>query len=297
MSELYRHIGADTDVPAGDIGVGAREIGFLFGQYKKLRNEFAGVLTGKGPEWGGSQARTEATGYGLVYLAAELLQKLRGDDLKGKTAVVSGSGNVAIFAAEKLQTLGARVVAMSDSSGYIYDANGVDLDLIKELKLAQRARISEYIKTRPNAKFVAGGKVWAVKCDAAFPCATQNELDENDARELIKNGVQIVAEGANMPSTPAAIEILQTAGVIFAPAKAANAGGVAVSGLEMAQDSSRTRWTFAEVDDELRAIMSDIVAEILAAAREYNLGDDLVAGANIAGFTRVAGAMLAQGIV
>jgi len=296
MSELYRHIGPDTDVPAGDLGVGGREIGYLFGQYKKLTNQFSGVLTGKGLDFGGSLVRTEATGYGLCYYTQEVLRRLRSDSFDGKTVAVSGSGNVAIFAVEKAAQLGATVVTMSDSTGYIHDPAGIDLAAIKKIKLEQRGRIADYVKARPKAKFVAGKKVWQEACDIALPCATQNELDAKDAKQLIEHGVKMVAEGANMPSTPEAIDAFRAAGVLFAPGKASNAGGVAVSGLEMSQDSARLQWTFAEVDERLRAIMTNIVAQSLAAASDYGLGDDLMAGANIAGFRRVAGAMIAQGV-
>jgi len=297
MSELYRHIGPDTDVPAGDIGVGAREIGYLFGQYKRLTNEFNGVLTGKGLDFGGSLARTEATGYGVCYFANEVLRLLSSDSFAGKNVAISGSGNVAIYAAEKAAALGGKVITMSDSSGYVYDPEGIHLGLVKEIKLERRGRISEYVAARKSAKFVAGKKVWEVPCDIALPCATQNEIGVADARNLIKNGVKIVCEGANMPSTPDAIAALRDAKIIFCPAKAANAGGVAVSGLEMSQDSARLAWTFDEVDAKLQQIMKNIVSECLTAASNYKLGDDLFNGANIAGFERVARAMIAQGIV
>ena len=297
VNELYRHIGPDSDVPAGDLGVGGREIGYMFGQYKRLTNQFNGVLTGKGLDFGGSLVRTEATGYGLCYYVAEVLRVLHDDSFAGKTVVVSGSGNVAIFATEKATQLGGRVVTMSDSSGYVYDPDGIDLDAIKQIKLGRRGRISEYVDTHPGAKFVAGAKVWQVPCDIALPCATQNELTGDDATQLIAGGVKLVCEGANMPSTPEAIEAFQKAGVIYGPGKASNAGGVAVSGLEMSQDALHLAWTFEEVDTRLQSIMKSIVGQSLAAAAKYGLGNDLMAGANIAGFERVVGAMLAQGVV
>lgn len=297
MTELSKHIGADTDVPAGDIGVGGREIGFLYGQYKRLRNEFVGVLTGKGLTYGGSLARTEATGYGLCYFTEEMLQA-KGKSFKGQTVVISGSGNVAIYATEKATQLGAKVVALSDSSGYIYDANGIDLDAVKEIKEVKRGRISEYTQTHPNATFAEGcSGIWTIPCDIALPCATQNELDEDAANALIKNGVFAVAEGANMPSTPEAIAAFQKAGVFFGPAKAANAGGVATSALEMCQNSMRYSWTFEEVDAKLQNIMVNIYKNCAAAAERFDMKDNLVAGANIAGFLKVADAMMAQGIV
>jgi glutamate dehydrogenase (NADP+) len=296
MSELYRHIGPDTDVPAGDIGVGGREIGYLFGQYKRLANKFTGVLTGKGVEFGGSLVRPEATGYGLCYYTEEVLHRLRGDSLAGTTIAVSGRGHAAIFAVEKAQALSGQVITMSDSSGYVHDPDGIALDLVKEIKLKRRGRISEYVADRPAARYVAGRNVWEVPCEIALPCATQNELQLADAQELIKNGLIMVAEGANMPTTPEAIDAFHDAHVIFCPGKAANAGGVAVSGLEMAQDSQRIRWTFEEVDTRLQDIMKDVVNRSLTAAARYNLGDDLVSGANIAGFERVAGAMIAEGV-
>ena len=296
MTELYRHIGPDSDVPAGDIGVGGREIGYLFGQYKRITKQFSGVLTGKGLDFGGSLVRTEATGYGLCYYTQEALRRLRDDSFEGKTVVISGSGNVAIFAAEKAAQLGAKVVTMSDTSGYVHDPDGIDLDAIKHIKLDHRGRIAEYVQARPGAKFVEGGQVWDVPCEIALPCTTQNELDGAAAKKLIGNGVIIVAEGANMPCTPEAIDALHAAKVLYAPGKASNAGGVAVSGLEMSQDSLRLQWTFAEVDERLQAIMANIVAQSLAAAADYGLGEDLMTGANIAGFRRVAGAMLAQGV-
>lgn len=299
MTELSKHIGADTDVPAGDIGVGGREIGYLYGQYKRLRNEYTGVLTGKGLTYGGSLARTEATGYGCVYFAEQMLNA-RGETFNDKTAVVSGSGNVAIYAIEKLHSLGAKVVACSDSSGYVYDPDGIDLALLKQLKEVERARIVKYAEARPNATFTpAGGKetIWSIKADLAFPCATQNELSETDAEKLVANGVIAVSEGANMPSTLGAIDVFLKAGVSFGPAKAANAGGVAVSALEMAQNSARTSWTFEEVDSKLYDIMKGIYDNSAAAAKEFGHEGNLVVGANIAGFLKVAEAMSAQGIV
>lgn len=298
MTELQKHIGPDTDVPAGDIGVGGREIGYMFGQYKRLNGYENGVLTGKGLTYGGSLARTEATGYGAVYFAEQML-KARGEDFTGKTAIVSGSGNVAIYATEKLHELGAKVVAVSDSSGYIYHEAGIDLDLLKELKEVKRARISEYVDTHTDAIFTpAGGdSIWTLKADLAFPCATQNELNEEDAKTLVANGVIAVTEGANMPSTLKAIDVFHEAGVSFGPAKAANAGGVAVSALEMAQNSQRTPWSFEEVDSKLKGIMKDIYDNSAAAAKEFDAEGNLVVGANIAGFLKVAEAMSAQGIV
>ena len=297
MTELCRHIGPDTDVPAGDIGVGAREIGFLFGQYKRLRDEYSGVLTGKGLSYGGSLARTEATGYGLCYFTAEMLAD-HGDSFEGKTVVISGSGNVAIFANEKATALGARVVAMSDSNGYVYDPNGIDLAAVKEIKLTRRGRIKEYVAGHPGAVYTDGCRgIWTIPCDIALPCATQNELDEAGAKALVANGVKAVAEGANMPSTPEAIHVFQSAGVLFGPAKAANAGGVATSALEMSQNSQRLSWTFEEVDQKLHGIMVGIYHNAAKAAEQYGMKDNLVAGANIAGFEKVADAMLAQGLV
>ncbi|MDY3023769.1 MAG: NADP-specific glutamate dehydrogenase [Streptococcus hyovaginalis] len=298
MTELQKHIGPDTDVPAGDIGVGGREIGYMFGQYKRLNGYENGVLTGKGLTYGGSLARTEATGYGAVYFAEQML-KARGEDFTGKTAIVSGSGNVAIYATEKLHELGAKVVAVSDSSGYVYHEAGIDLDLLKELKEVKRARISEYVDTHTDAVFTpAGGdSIWTLKADLAFPCATQNELNEEDAKTLVANGVIAVTEGANMPSTLKAIDVFHEAGVLFGPAKAANAGGVAVSALEMAQNSQRTPWSFEEVDSKLKGIMKDIYDNSAAAAKEFDAEGNLVVGANIAGFLKVAEAMSAQGIV
>ena len=296
MTELQKYIGADTDVPAGDIGVGAREIGYLFGQYKRLRDEFTGVLTGKGLTYGGSLARKEATGFGLCYFTEAMLAD-HGDSFKGKTVVVSGSGNVAIYANEKATTLGGKVVAMSDSNGYIYDKNGIDLALVKEIKEVRRGRIKEYLDVHPEAEYHEGCKgIWTVKCDIALPCATQNEIDEESAKILVANGVQVVAEGANMPSTPEAIHVFQQAGVLFAPAKAANAGGVATSALEMSQNSMRYSWTFEEVDAKLHGIMVGIYKNASAAAEEFGMKGNLVAGANIAGFQKVARSMLAYGV-
>lgn len=296
MTELYRHIGADTDVPAGDIGTGAREIGYMYGQYKRIRNISEGVLTGKGLSYGGSLARTQATGYGLVYLTAELL-KTKGDCLEGKTVAVSGAGNVAIYAIEKAQQLGAKVVTCSDSTGWVYDADGIDLAALKEIKEVKRARLTEYTNYRPNAQYHEGRGVWNVKVDIALPCATQNELLLDDAKALVANGCKVVAEGANMPTTLEATEYLQNHGVYFAPGKAANAGGVATSALEMSQNSMRYSWTFEEVDAKLKQIMIDIFHNIDNAAKEYGVENNFVAGANIAGFKKVAEAMLAHGIV
>ena len=295
MTELSRHIGADTDVPAGDIGVGAREIGYLFGQYKRLRNEFTGVLTGKGLTYGGSLARKEATGYGLCYFTNEMLKEA-GTSFEGKTVVVSGSGNVAIYATEKATQLGGKVVALSDSNGYVYDSEGIDLDAVKEIKEVNRGRSKEYIKDRPNAKYVENGCIWEVKCDIALPCATQNEVSKESAEKLIANGCKFVAEGANMPSTPEAIECFLKAGIPFGPAKAANAGGVATSALEMSQNSMRYSWTFDEVDSKLHDIMVNIYKSASDAAKEYGMEGNLVAGANIAGFKKVADSMLAYGV-
>ena len=297
MTELSKHIGADTDVPAGDIGVGGREIGFLYGQYKRLRNEFTGVLTGKGLTYGGSLARTEATGYGLCYFTDAML-KDNGKSFKGQTVVVSGSGNVSIYAVEKATELGAKVVAMSDSNGYVYDKNGIDLTAVKQLNEVERKRIKEYVATHPEAEYHEGCKgIWNVKCDIALPCATQNELDVDGAKALIANGCFAVGEGANMPSTPDAIAALQDAGVLFGPAKAANAGGVATSALEMSQNSMRYSWTFEEVDAKLKNIMEDIYAKTSGAAKEYGHEGNLVIGANIAGFKKVADSMMAHGII
>ncbi|HIW74527.1 MAG TPA: NADP-specific glutamate dehydrogenase [Firmicutes bacterium] len=296
MSELFRHIGADTDVPAGDIGVGGREIGYLFGQYKKLTNRFEGVLTGKGLTYGGSLTRTEATGYGLVYFVDEIL-KTKGESFQGKTVVISGSGNVAIYATEKAQQLGAKVVALSDSTGWVYDKDGIDLAAVKEIKEVKRGRIRDYVSYRPNAEYHDGKGIWSIPCDIALPCATQNELNEADAAELIKNGCKLVGEGANMPTTLEATELLQSKGVIFAPGKAANAGGVATSALEMSQNSQRLSWTFEEVDQKLHGIMAGIHKNAFEAAKEYGFEGNYVVGANIAGFMKVADAMMAQGIV
>ena len=297
MTELSKHIGADTDVPAGDIGVGGREIGYMFGQYKRLRNEFTGVLTGKGIPYGGSLARTEATGYGLCYFTEEMLND-KGDSFKGKTVVISGSGNVAIYANQKATELGAKVVAMSDSNGYIYDKNGVGLAAVKQIKEVERKRIKEYLNYHPEAEYHEGcSGIWTIKCDIALPCATQNEIGEESAKALVANGVKAVAEGANMPSTPEAIEVFQKNGVLFGPAKAANAGGVATSALEMSQNSMRYSWTFEEVDAKLKNIMVGIYHNAAKAAEEYGMKDNLVAGANIAGFLKVANAMLAHGVV
>ena len=297
MTELFRHIGADTDVPAGDIGTGAREIGYMFGQYKKIKNVFEGVLTGKGLSFGGSLARTEATGYGLVYLVEEYL-KCNGDSFDGKTVCISGSGNVAIFATEKAQALGAKVVTASDSNGYIYDPNGIQLDVVKDIKLGHRGRIKEYAERVPGSEYHEGCKgVWTVPCDIALPCATQNEIDEESAKALVANGCTVVCEGANMPSTPEAIAVYQANNVLYGPAKAANAGGVAVSGLEMSQNSYRLSWTFEEVDGKLKSIMENIVANSLEAAKEYGHEGDLMLGANAAGFVKVANAMVAQGVL
>jgi len=297
MTELCRHIGPDTDVPAGDIGVGGREIGFMFGQYKRIRNEFTGVLTGKGLEWGGSLVRTEATGYGLVYIVDEAL-KAEGKSFDGLTVSVSGSGNVAIFATEKVQELGGKVVTLSDSNGYVHDPNGIDLDTVKRIKLVERGRIREYVNTHKSAQYTEGcSGVWNVKCDVALPSATQNELDETAAQTLAKNGCIAVGEGANMPCTPEAAEVFLENKVLFLPGKAANAGGVAVSGLEMAQNSQRLPWTFEKADAELKNIMVTIYKQTSEAAREYECEGNFVAGANIAGFLKVANAMLAQGLV
>ncbi|MBO4277851.1 MAG: NADP-specific glutamate dehydrogenase [Clostridia bacterium] len=296
MTELQKYIGPDTDVPAGDIGVGGREIGYLFGQYKRIRDEFSGVLTGKGLTYGGSLARTQATGYGLCYFADNMLKK-KDDSFVGKTVVISGSGNVAIYACEKATQLGAKVVAMSDSNGFVYDANGINLAVVKQIKEVERGRIKEYAARVPGAVYTEGKGIWNIKCDIALPCATQNELTGDDAKALIANGVKYVAEGANMPSTPEAIEAFLANGVYFGPAKAANAGGVATSGLEMSQNSIRLSWTFEEVDAKLCGIMKSIFENASAAAKEYATEDNLVAGANIAGFLKVAEAMKAQGVL
>ena len=295
MTELSKHIGADTDVPAGDIGVGGREIGYLFGQYKKLRNEFTGVLTGKGLAWGGSLARTEATGFGLCYYTDEML-KANGKSFEGKKVIISGSGNVAIYANQKATELGGKVIAMCDSNGYIVDENGIDYKIIKEIKEVKRDRIKTYLNYVPSAKFVEGKGIWTVPADIALPCATQNELNGEDAETLIKNGVIAVAEGANMPSTPEAVIAFQKAGVLFAPAKASNAGGVATSGLEMSQNSIRLSWTFEEVDEKLHDIMRNIYKSCAEAAEEVGMPGNLVVGANVAGFKKVADAMIAQGL-
>lgn len=296
MTELSKHIGPNTDVPAGDIGTGGREIGYMFGQYKRLRNEFSGVLTGKGLTFGGSLARTEATGYGLVYIVDEYLKK-HNSSFDGKTVTISGSGNVAIYAAQKAQELGAKVVTMSDSTGWIYDSQGIDVELVKQIKEVERGRISEYAKRKDGVEYHDGRGVWAVKCDIALPCATQNELFVEDAKELINNGCKVVAEGANMPTTLDGTKAFLDAGVCFLPGKAANAGGVAVSGLEMSQNSERLSWTFDEVDSKLNRIMKEIFEQISDAAEEYNKDENFVYGANIAGFMKVANAMMAQGIV
>ena len=299
MSELFRHIGPNTDVPAGDIGVGGREIGYLFGQYKRLRNEFTGVLTGKGMTYGGSLIRPEATGYGTVYFAKNMLET-KGDSFNGKTVVISGSGNVAQFACEKATQLGAKVVTMSDSSGFIHDSDGIDaekLAFIMELKNVRRGRIHEYLEQYPNASFHKGERPWSVNCDIALPCATQNELNEDEAQSLVANNVIAVAEGANMPTTPEAIEVLQKAKVLFSPGKASNAGGVATSGLEMSQNSLRLNWTREEVDEKLNRIMDDIHVACVEYGTESDGYVDYVKGANIAGFVKVADAMLAQGVV
>ncbi len=295
MTELQRHIGPDTDVPAGDIGVGGREIGFMYGQYKRMRNDFTGVLTGKAIGAGGSLARTEATGYGLCYFTDEMLKAV-GESFKGKTVVISGSGNVAIYATQKATELGGKVVALSDSNGYIYDADGIDLDLVKDIKEVKRQRIKEYAVRKPSAKYTEGKGIWTIPCDIALPCATQNELNEEDANTLIANGVRAVAEGANMPSTPGAIAAFQKAGILFGPAKAANAGGVATSALEMCQNSARLSWSFEEVDSKLKGIMATIYKESAEAAKRYGMEGNLVAGANIAGFEKVANAMLWEGV-
>jgi glutamate dehydrogenase (NADP+) len=297
MSELYRHIGADTDVPAGDIGVGAREVGFMFGQYKKLKNEFTGVLTGKGLNWGGSLARTEATGYGLMYFMEEML-KAKNQSVKGKTVVSSGSGNVSIYAVQKVNQMGGKVVAMSDSDGYIFDKEGIDLKTVQDIKEVRRGRIKEYLKVRPKAEYHEGSAgIWGVKCDIALPNATQNEIDGKSAKMLVDNGCIAVGEGANMPSTPEAIGIFLKNKVLFGPAKAANAGGVATSGLEMSQNSIRLQWTFEETDAKLKAIMQNIYRNSYKASEKYSTVGNLVDGANIAGFIKVADSMMQQGLV
>lgn len=296
MLELYKYIGADTDVPAGDIGTGAREIGYMFGQYKRIRGLFEGVLTGKGLSYGGSLARTEATGYGLLYITEEML-KCNGYDIEGKTVTVSGSGNVAIYAIEKAEQMGANVVTCSDSNGWVYDSDGIDVAALKEIKEVKRQRLTEYKKYRPNSEYHEGKGVWTIKSDIALPCATQNELDVEDANQLIKNGVIAVCEGANMPTTLDAAEYLQASGILFLPGKAANAGGVATSALEMSQNSERLHWSFEKVDAKLKQIMIDLFHNLDAAAKKYGMENNYVAGANIAGFEKVVDAMTAQGIV
>lgn len=297
MTELSRYIGPDTDVPAGDIGVGGREIGYLFGQYKRLRNEFTGVLTGKGLSYGGSLVRTQATGYGLLYFVEEALKTMRKDSMKNKVTVISGSGNVAIYAAEKAQQMGAKVVALSDSNGYIYDPNGIKLDIVKQIKEVQRARISEYVKQVPGSEYKEGcGNIWNIPCQIALPCATQNELNGENAKTLVQNGVIAVCEGANMPCTLEAVETFLQAKIVYAPGKASNAGGVATSGLEMCQNSARYSWTAEEVDSKLQNIMVNIFHNAYQASQKYGMEGNLVAGANIAGFLKVAEAMRAQGV-
>ncbi len=297
MTELYRHIGADTDVPAGDIGVGAREVGYLFGQYKRICNEHVGVITGRGLSYGGSLVRKQATGYGLAYITEEAL-KARGDSFKGKNVIVSGSGNVAIYACEKAQSLGAKVIAMYDSNGYIYDPDGIDLDIIKDIKEVKRGRIKEYAQRVEGSVYTEDCKgIWSIPCDIALPCATQNEIDKVSAELLVKNGVKYVAEGANMPSTLEAVEVFKSSGVVFLPGKAANAGGVATSALEMAQSSGRMFWSSEEVDAKLKDIMIKIYHNMDNAAKEYGYDGDYVLGANIAGFIKVAEAMMSQGVV
>ena len=296
MTELYRHIGADVDVPAGDIGVGAREIGYLYGQYKRITGLYEGVLTGKGLTYGGSLARTQATGYGLIYMVNEMLKSV-GKELTGQTVVISGSGNVAIYATEKAQQFGAKVVAMSDSNGYVYDPEGIDLDIVKDIKEVKRGRIKEYAERRPSATYTEGKGIWTIKCDLALPCATQNELNLEDAKALKANGCFLVAEGANMPSTQEATDFYLENGIMFMPGKAANAGGVATSALEMSQNSQRLSWTFEEVDAKLHQIMTGIFEKVDDAAKRYNVPGNYVAGANIAGFEKIVNAMEAQGIV
>ena len=296
MTELCKYIGADTDVPAGDIGTGAREIGYMFGQYKRIRGVYEGVLTGKGLSYGGSLARKEATGYGLLYITQEML-KSKGDSLQGKTVIVSGAGNVATYAIEKAYQLGGKPVTCSDSTGWVYDAEGIDLDALKEIKEVKRARLSEYKNYRPNAEYHEGRGVWTVKADIALPCATQNELNLDDAKALVANGIKVVAEGANMPTTQEATDYLQANGVVFLPGKAANAGGVATSALEMSQNSERLSWSFDEVDAKLQGIMANIFHNIDNAAKKYGFEGNYVVGANIAGFEKVVDAMQAQGIV
>ncbi|WP_040393343.1 NADP-specific glutamate dehydrogenase [Cellvibrio sp. BR] len=297
MTELYRHIGEFTDVPAGDIGVGGREIGYLFGQYKRITNRYeSGVLTGKSPSWGGALVRREATGYGAVFFAEEML-KTRGESIEGKTCVVSGSGNVAIYAIEKLQQLGAKVVACSDSNGVIYDRKGIDLALLKQLKEVKRLRVSEYVKSHQDAQYIENGNIWDIPCQVAFPCATQNELNEASATMLVANGLMALSEGANMPVTPGGIKVLQTAGVPYAPGKAANAGGVATSALEMQQNASRDTWSFEYTEERLHKIMCNIHRDCYETAKEYGHAGNYVVGANIAGFRRVAEAMVAFGVI
>jgi glutamate dehydrogenase (NADP+) len=296
MTELQRHIGENTDVPAGDIGVGGREVGYMYGQYKRLNNDFAGVITGKGLTWGGSLVRTQATGYGLCYFIDEMI-KAKGKSFKGASVVISGSGNVAIYATQKTHELGGKVIALSDSSGYIHDPCGVDLNTVKRIKEIERKRIKEYIKYHPNAQYFEGcADIWSIKCDIALPCATQNELDERAAKTLVANDCFAVGEGANMPCSPEAIEVFHENGILFGPGKAANAGGVATSALEMSQNSMRYQWTFEEVDAKLKTIMANIYKDASGAAKEFGLDDNLVAGANIAGFLKVAEAMYAQGV-
>ncbi len=295
MTELQKYIGADQDVPAGDIGVGGREIGFLYGQYKRLTGQYEGVLTGKGLTWGGSLVRTQATGYGLVYILDEML-KAAGKSMEGQTVVVSGSGNVAIYAVEKAQELGAKVVAMSDSNGYVYDPEGIKLDIVKDIKEVKRGRIKEYAEQVPSAVYTEGKGIWTVKCDIALPCATQNELNLDDAKALVANGCYAIAEGANMPTTREATDYVQEQGLLFMPGKASNAGGVATSALEMCQNSARLSWTFEEVDEKLQNIMKDIYAKVSDAAERYGVAGNFVVGANIAGFEKVVDAMKAQGI-
>ena len=303
MTELARYIGPDTDIPAGDIGVGAREIGYLFGQYKRMRNQFTGVLTGKGLSYGGSLVRTQATGYGLLYFVREMLSQLAGDSLIGKTVVISGSGNVAIYAAEKAQELGAKVIAMSDSNGYLHDPNGIQLEVIKQIKEVRRGRISEYADQVAGSEYHPANEeegsrgIWSIPCQIALPCATQNELLLEDAQKLIVNGVQLVAEGANMPCSLDAVSAFQQAGVLYAPGKASNAGGVATSGLEMCQNAMKYSWSTQEVDEKLHDIMVNIFNDCCRAAKEYGMEGNLLAGANIAGFLKVADAMMAQGVL
>jgi glutamate dehydrogenase (NADP+) len=296
MTELEKHIGPNTDVPAGDIGVGAREVGYMFGQYKRLRNEFTGVLTGKGLTYGGSLARKEATGYGLCYFTNEMLAD-KNDSFENKTVVVSGSGNVAIYAAEKATQLGAKVVAMNDSNGYIYDPNGINLDVMKNIKEVRRARIKEYAAEVPGSVYTEGKGIWNIACDIYLPCATQNELDLDGVKTLAANGCKVIAEGANMPTTREATDFILENGMLFMPGKAANAGGVATSALEMTQNSMRLSWSSEEVDEKLKGIMKDIYAKVSSAAARYGMEGNFVAGANIAGFEKVVDAMIAQGVV